>query len=172
MSLSAVRTFNADGKLTKRKTIPRHREGLFKKLLNWQLETIPLSIIARVHRWQASPEQTVPGLVKSIGKQTIQAWSEISAELERGRPVVLVLIRVRGFFGDLTKNHQVVAIGYKSYQHQQSTIHCLQIYDPNWPEETGELVFTLGPDEDRLNIHQRPRRRDQTVRGFFLNHKG
>jgi hypothetical protein len=170
MSLSAVRAFNTVQKLSRRKTIPRQGEGLFDKLLKWQIETVPPHIISKVHLWQSSLDQSLTGFTKSIGKRTKDEWPKIKAELDRKQPVVLTLIRVRGFFGNITKNHQVVAIGYKTYQN--SNVHSIQIYDPNWPEEKGEIVFTLGLRKNQINAHQRPRRPGHTVRGFFLNHKG
>ncbi len=170
MSLAAVRAFNTGQTLSRRRTIPRQRERLYDELLQGQIETIPGPVISKVHTWQSSQDFNVTGFGHSIGKRTKGEWPRIRAELERGRPVVLVLIRVRGFFGNITLNHQVVAHGYKAYENQQ--VFAIQIYDPNWPREAGEIVFSTVSSLDRIHAHQRPRRSGQTVRGFFLNHKG
>ncbi len=170
MSLAAVQAFNEGRGLSRRTTVPPQGSALFNNLLQLQIETIPSQIIAKVYDWQSSPDLSQRWTRHSIGYRTKREWSKIEASLNAGKPVVLLLIRVQGYFADISKNHQVVAIGYKVFD--QTNVRTIQIYDPNHPRGIGDLVVTWGLPRSRLNAHQLPVRPGQGLRGYFLNHEG
>ena len=87
-------------------------------------------------------------------------WPRVRARLECGEPVVLVLIRSRGW-RHLTTNHQVVAAAYEEDAAQQIT---LCVYDPNHPGQEPTLRFGLA-DSPLLDGQHSTGEMD---RGFFV----
>jgi len=87
---------------------------------------------------------------------TFSALQEIKNQIYRRRPVVLGIIRSRGY-SNPTKNHQVLVVGFE--EHMENTYTRLSIYDPNYSNshhfityfhnkkailhDTGELDFGL-----------------------------
>jgi hypothetical protein len=91
-----------------------------------------------------------------------RVWPQIRAQLSRGEPVVLVLIRSRGW-SHLTTNHQVVVVTCEEdVTAQQIT---LWLYDPNHPGQEPTLRFALG---DALLALHGLHSTGEVDRGFFV----
>jgi hypothetical protein len=120
--------------------------------------------------WQCRPSaskfvssvRVLPG-VSSL--MILEEWPRIRAELDRGMPVPLGLVKPYSFNPkDLNKNHQVLAYGY-SFDEATSAVE-LRVYDPNFPnDDTTTLRFDLNePDSSRHVTHSCE---GPTVRGIF-----
>lgn len=136
---------------------------LYKELLTRQITSM-VTILAKIYDWQSAPDITKWYRKHSVGFRTKKQWSLLKEELDKGRPVILILIRSAGYFANPTDNHQVIATGYEYH----STTGDLKIYtyDPNWPDTGTHLSFCFGLADDQI------RAQDSTgadLRGFFVN---
>ncbi len=69
-------------------------------------------------------------------------WPRIRAEIDRGRPSMVGLVRHTGLNPlSMTQSHQVLAYAYEV----AGDAVTLRIYDPNWPSRD-DVTITLGQD--------------------------
>lgn len=89
-------------------------------------------------------------------------WPRIRSEIDAGRLAMVGLIRQRTRNPvRLTKNHQVVAYGYRV----EPGLVTLRIYDPNYPDRDDvEARVHLGPGGTALRLESNP---DEPLLGFF-----
>ena len=84
-----------------------------------------------------------------------------------GRPTTIILIRAKGYFGNPTKYHQVLAVGYEFDPSRKDLI--IQVYDPNKLKETHTLSMNLGLPDGKLYCKDSSGSR---TRGFLVNPAG
>ena len=121
-------------------------------IVNAQFRTLDEKTVAKFLEWIASPDvgHTLDPH-HSIGYRMKEDWNNlIKPRLDRREPVVLGLIfdkharlvdlRAVGALHDLSKQHQILGIGYTM---SGSTVR-IRAYDPNYHDEVLELTFTLG----------------------------
>lgn len=90
-----------------------------------------------------------------------QEWPRLRAQMERGEPAVLVLMRSHGW-RHLTSNHQVVAVACEEDEAAQQAT--LWLYDPNYPGQTPTLRFDLAESPQFDGQHST----GETDRAFFV----
>jgi len=142
---------------------------LFWELIQRQTYTLyPLGLTRLMQfllaRDGSSGTETITGVRVSydgIVTLSVKEWPPLRAALDRGKPVIVCLVRSTGT-NDLNENHQVVAIGYRWAGGSHPTVF---IYDPNHPEEEQTLTFSL----DDKNSIQGIESDGKSMRGFFVN---
>jgi hypothetical protein len=92
---------------------------------------------AKYQLWMGLPDHSsFLGLAGVVWRTLGQEWPTIRADLDRGVPCPLGLIRARSWNPmDLGKNHQVLAYGYDLRADEGGVARSLDVfvYDPNWP---------------------------------------
>ncbi len=167
MSAGALHRFNAGQPIPNDANPPAQGTPLFDELLDRQKRSLPASVIQRIYDWQSAPDESHWNRKHSVGYLTKQEWPGLKAELDANRSTQLVLIRVEGYLANISKNHQVLAIGYE----WNPTTKDLTIYDcdPNDPGNTNRLTMNLGLSNSRLVAQDSTGKR---LRGFFVNPAG
>ena len=169
MCAGALNRFNNDVDVPVDTTPPEEGTLLYKELLHRQIRSLmdPTNIIDDIYDWQSAPDEGQPYRKHSVGYRTKKQWWKLKARLDEGKPTSLVLIRAEGYLGNLSDNHQVVAIGYR-YNPTTKDLS-ISVYDPNHPDQTHTLSMNLGLPRSRLSA------RDSTgnrLRGFLVNPNG
>jgi len=136
---------------------------LYTELLNRQIASMA-TIIPMIYDWQSAPDDAFWYRKKSIGYRTKKQWPLLKAKLDAGQPVLLILIRAAGYFGDLSENHQVVATGYQF--HPTTGDLKIHLYDPNWPDCCSCIELNCGLPNDQINARYSS---SENLRGFFVN---
>ncbi len=130
--------------------------GLFFYLWNRQLNSLSIGVVEKIIAWMLSDDQT---LADKVVRDEVPA---LRSGLDSGQPVVLCLIRVRGF-SNPTQNHQVTAIGYDlDSDTNRLTIY---LYDPNHPGEEPTLSLDLAQPGQSIGLAQST---GEPLRGFFV----
>lgn len=167
MCAAALNRYNHQSQIPPDTEIPASGTQLFDELLSRQIKSMPLELVARMYDWQSSPDAGNRWRKPSIGQRTKKEWPRLRNELDKGRPVIIVLIRANGYLDNPTKNHQVLAIGYE-YNPATKDLE-IQVYDPNIPDQVNHLEMSLGLPDGRLYFKDSSRRR---TRGFFVSQAG
>jgi hypothetical protein len=167
MCAAALNRFTNHLDITKDDQIPTQGTTLYDELLKRQLETIPPVTLANMYAFQGAPDQVDMLRKASIGQLTKKEWPKLKAELDKGNPTILVLVRAKGVFDNPSKNHQVLAIGYDF----NPTTKDLKIfeYDPNKPKEIHTLLMSLALPDGKLYLRDTAKR---GTRGFMVNDAG
>jgi len=166
MCAAALHRFKHNGEVPPDTRPPAQGTSLYAELLDRQIKTLlePNMLLDDIYDWQSAPDESYWYRKRSIGWRTKGEWWKLKDNLDKGKPSILVLIRVEGYFANPTSNHQVLAIGYD--YHPTSKDLQIQVYDPNEPDTTQSLFMNVGLPKGRL------RGKDSTgsaVRGFFVN---
>ncbi len=129
---------------------------LFAYLCDRQLDSLGIPILLKVIRWMVSDDHYI-GL-----HMTRYELPKLRRRLDKGEPVVLALIRVRGL-DDPTKNHQVLTTGYEYDPDTKQMV--LTLYDPNHPGKEPTLNMDLNRPGEGIQISQST---GEFLRGFFI----
>ena len=143
---------------------PPQGQPLFEELKERQIKTMHPSVLAKMYSFQSAPDQISLLRKSCIGQLTRREWPPLKVALDDDRPCILVLIRASGFFGNPTKNHQVVAFGYEFDPSTKDLV--IYEYDPNKPDQTQTLAMNLGLPDGRLYLKDSAWR---GTRGFFIS---
>jgi hypothetical protein len=136
-------------------------------------------LVRRLIAWAVRPIETTLGITGLRVLSDRQFKDRIAKRLEAGKPVPLLLIKT-DLAQALTKNHQVLAIGYRRCKKTAGMkAHWgIDIYDPNHPDEVHTLHYSsegraqtrridrsgaevIDPDDPRKN-------KVGSFRGFFV----
>ena len=137
---------------------------LFTRLVTRQADSFQRTrLIARLLEWSALPSSSAwwGFWMDSVGRRvTNWEWPLLRASLDGGRPRALCLMRSKRL-DQISRNHQVVAIGYTEDAGRIS----LSLYDPNHPGDTPTITFTTTSFLNRIEIVQST---GEPIVGFFV----
>ena len=146
---------------------PEDGTTLHEELGKRQIKAMSPEMLPKMFDWQSSPDVAAPMRKTSIAKRTVDEWPKLQRALDNGQPAILVLIRARGYFGNPTNNHQVLAIGYDfNPATKDLTVYT---YDPNQHDKTNTLKLNIGLPSGGLQLKDS---RSTRTRGFFVNPVG
>jgi hypothetical protein len=141
---------------------PLHEELMRRQIAAMSPEMLPV-----MYDWQSAPDVPTPMRKTSISKRTKNEWPKLQLMLDNMRPAILILIRSSGYFGNPTRNHQVLAVGYDFDPATRDLV--VHTYDPNKPNRPQTLELNLGLPDGKLYLKDSASR---TTRGFFVNPVG
>lgn len=167
MCATALNRFNKNEEIPDTKLIPEQGSDLYEELMDRQIKSMPPQVLIKMYKFQSAPDKIMSLRKPSIGMLTKKEWSKLKAHLDYGNPTILILIRAKGLYGNPTKNHQVLAIGYK-YDPTRKDLEIL-VYDPNKKKETHSLMMSLALPDGILHFRDSTGKR---TRGFFVNDAG
>jgi hypothetical protein len=167
MCAGALHRFLYRIQIPKITSAPEDGTALHEELMQRQLLSMSPEMLPTMFEWQSAPDYRTRMRKTSIAIRTKDEWPKIKMELDDGRPVILVLIRTRGYFGNPTKNHQVLIYGYEFNPASLDLV--LYTYDPAKPDHPQTLDLNLGLPEGKLFLKDSASR---TTRGFFVNPAG
>jgi hypothetical protein len=125
---------------------------------------------AKYELWMGLPDHSsFFGMAGVVWRMLAQEWPAVRADLDRGVPCPLGLVRTRSWNPkDLGKNHQVLAYGYDLTTAAGSVGGELRVfvYDPYWPgrDDVAIRVSLADPLESSTVAYVDG---DAPVRGFF-----
>ncbi len=164
MSLCALRSFNKGETMPTQRTPPRSGTPRFRELFLRQTETLLPRTWGRFLRWQIRPDRPPIGSRYCVGASTRGQWQKkLRPRLKKGKPTILGLIRSKGLRGDPSRNHQVLAIGYKFNSATKDL--AVSLYDPNHPGKTVEITMNFKDPAKGIRPKQST---GEKLRGFFV----
>ena len=164
MSLYALRKFNKGQAMPTERKPPVRGTPHFRELFRCQTETLLPTTWGRFLRWQIRPDRPPFGSIYSVGTSTRGQWErKLRRQLKKGKPTILGLIRSKGLKGDPSRNHQVLAIGYK--YNPTSKDLAVSLYDPNHPGKTVEITMNFKNPAKGIRPKQST---GEKLRGFFV----
>lgn len=156
MCYGALDYFYAGLLTPQQRTIPQPDTPLHSYLWKRQLDSLRPTVLVKIMEWMVRSDTDVAQL--TAGREFLK----LRRRLEKGQPVVLLLIRAGGL-ANPTLNHQVVARGYELDDlTQQALIH---VYDPNYPGEAPHISLSLANSSQGIDIHEST---GDPLRGFFV----
>jgi hypothetical protein len=166
MSWGALDRFSKRGEVPPDRRPPKRETDLFKELVTRQADSMQRSrMLTTCVKRQLMPtrrEWWRPWR-ETLGRITERAeWPKARAAMDNGVPATLCLIRAHGF-GDPSKHHQVLGIGYELDASQALTI---RLYDPNHPDKEPEIHARLGTKGSKLGLSQTT---EERLFGFFVS---
>ena len=165
MCAGALHRFNHKCSVPRQATTPRSGSPLYKELFQRQVDTLMGGVILKIYDWMRSPDLPHTFTPHSIRFRQKGEWKILRAYLDQGKPMILCLIREEGYLADITKNHQVLAIGYE-YDPTPRDLK-VEIYDPNDKKGSNYLILSLSGG--RLGAHQITSQGARiNFRGFFV----
>jgi len=156
MSFAALDFFYA------KRPVPSYTDGnalpqpFLSYLWERQLESLGLVVIPRLIDWMLHPDQE---LALRMARYEVP---KIRRQLDQGKPVALCLVRARGV-GDLTINHQVLAIGYDN--NDTTRQFTLFLCDPNYVGVQTSMSMNLAAPSKGVNLTQST---GEVTRGIFV----
>ena len=156
MCYSALDYFHNHQKIPGISNVSEINHLLFSYLWQRQLDSLQGKTLFKMAQWMTLEDERIASLVLE------EEVPKILALIRRKEPVVLVIIRVSGFFRSM-QNHQVVAVEYKHDLLSQSL--SLGLYDPNHPGVTPTISIGLNK-LDRIKHFQQST--GERIRGFFV----
>lgn len=163
MSAGALKLFKRNSPAPLDSNTPVEGTALFNELKDRQIRSLD-RIIDDIYEWQSSPDEGHWNRKHSVGSRTKKQWPILKEMLDADKPSMIVLIRVEGYTANMSKNHQILAIGYQFNPTTKDLI--IETYDPNEANETNTLSMNLGLPNSRLNASDSTGAR---LRGFFVN---
>lgn len=164
MCLHAKRLYRDGAPVPTDTKLPAKGSALYSALWRRQLQSLFPTTWARFIRWQARPDSPGRLPIGSIGHVTKKEWPKLRRMLDAGEPAVLGLVRIQSKNpARAGANHQVLCTGY-SFDPGPRHVR-LDLYDPNHPGRSVELVVDLGQPGHRIGISQST---GETLRGFFV----
>lgn len=155
MCFAALDLFYTNRALPLADAPPEDETPLYKYLLARQIDSLSFDTLANVIRWTLEDDLDV---AKWTARDEIP---QIMETLDKGRPAVLALIRVKK--GNPTGNHQVLAIDYALDEENKQFE--MTLYDPNHPGEEPKIFVDLS--DPKQGIHPR-QSTGEPLRGFFV----
>ncbi len=164
MAWAALDRFFGRGSVPAATAPPGPGDPLFSELVRRQADSMGgQALIGRCLSWQFTPDE-VPWWwfwTRGVRNMTVRReWPILKEMLDQGTPASLTLIRASGA-ADPSRNHQVVAIGYR----EEGASRQIYLYDPNHPRARPHLQLDLGANEDLQACSQSS---GEPLRGFFL----
>jgi hypothetical protein len=129
---------------------------LFRYLWNRQMDTLSTPVLERLLTWAIFDTRTLSRLV------TRDEVPKLMQRLDAKQPVILVLLRARGFLS-LTQNHQVLAVGY-DYDPTTKDLS-INLYDPNHPGQKPTLNMNLTYPGSGIKLSQST---GEPLRAFYV----
>ena len=132
---------------------PANGSPRFRALVRRQVQSLDwLRVPLRYLDLQALRPDPPSGLAAALHREPprvvaiLDEWPRIRAEIDRGHPSVVGLIRkASGSPWDLTRNHQVLAFAYGA----DDSLVTLRVYDPNHPRRDDvEIRAAISADRD------------------------
>lgn len=156
MAYAALDRFHAGVPIPAWSEVPEQGDALYAELYRRQRESLGDAVWWTVYRWQRMPDE-------DAGTRTAEEWKGVRRGLDAGVPQVICLIRVRGWAGNLSLNHQVVAYAYEV--DDESGRVRLRIYDPNHAgRDDVWIAFSPAAARGRIDGVQNT---GEPMRGFF-----
>jgi hypothetical protein len=129
---------------------------LFSSLWERQMDSLQSATLFKLAKWMVYADST---LAHRVAKEES---AHLRDQIDHGEPVVLALVRVRGF-NDPTQNHQVMAVAYKF---EPTTLGLeIHLYDPNYPGQTPKLSMNFSKPSQGIDLRQST---GEPLRGFFI----
>lgn len=162
MSWHALDRYYARNPVPATKKTPGQGSPIFNVLVARQVDSLRRwRLIARCVDWQKRPDAGSWWWRRGVGYLTQkQEWPKLRESIRRGYPASLCLIRSDR---NPAENHQVVAIGYR-HDDSDGSVE-IDTYDPNRPDRTSHIRFTVGQRKHRLDATED---RGRELRGFFV----
>jgi murein DD-endopeptidase MepM/ murein hydrolase activator NlpD len=129
---------------------------LYVYLCQRQLDSLSVPVLFKVFEWMLNEDTTL------AVRMSRYEMPKIYRSLEKGEPVVLALIRVKGL-DDPSHNHQVLATSY-DFDPVSKDLH-IDLYDPNHPGEQPSLSLNLTKPSQGLHLTQST---GEPLRAFFV----
>ena len=156
MSFSALDYFHKGTPVPEVSSVSELDTKIFGYLWDRQLDSLGISVLLKLFQWMLMEDTEI------AVRMARYELPKLRRSIDRDKPVVLALIRVKGL-SDPTKNHQVVASGY-SYNPESRQMQAA-IYDPNHPGDELFIYMDLVKPSKGINITQSS---GEELRGFFL----
>lgn len=134
---------------------PEDETRLYKYLRDRQIHSLSLDTLKNVFTWTLQDDLDV---AKWTAKNEVP---QLKASLDKGKPVVLALIRVEKSMP--TSNHQVLAVDYE--MHDDKKVLELTLYDPNHPGKVPKIFLDLSNTEQGIDPRQST---GEPLRGLFV----
>jgi len=162
MSWHALDRYYARNSVPVSKETPGAGTPIFNVLVTRQVDSLRRwRLITRCVDWQKRPDAGSWLWRRGVGYLTQkQEWPKLRDSIRNGYPASLCLIRSDR---NPAENHQVVAVGYR-YDDDAEAVE-IDTYDPNRPDRTSHIKFTLGLPKYQLGATED---RDRPLRGFFV----
>jgi murein DD-endopeptidase MepM/ murein hydrolase activator NlpD len=136
--------------------VKRIERKLFIYLCERQLDSLKIPTLLKVFDWMLMEDLT---LANRLSRYEIP---KLRRMLDKGEPVVLALIRVRGL-DDPTQNHQVLATGYEFDPVERK--YRVSLYDPNHPRKNPHISIDVSNPRSGIPLQQST---GEPLRGFFI----
>jgi hypothetical protein len=139
---------------------PEADTALLGELVDRQIDScLGAALVTKCLRWQSRSEHNRWWDPRATTwRLTRKEWLRTKQSIDHGDPASLTLIRTQR---DLSKNHQVLAVGYCEDASGKAVI---DLYDPNHPDDTPKIVIRLnGPEAGRAI-----QTTGEPLRGFFV----
>lgn len=156
MCFSALDYFNLGVIPPKIEEVSKIDRKLFIYLCERQLDSLKISTLLKVFDWMMMEDLK---LAANLSRYEIP---KLRRALDKGKPAVLALIRVRGG-DDPTQNHQVLATGYEYLPDVKK--YLISLYDPNHPRKEPYITVDFSNSNSGLKIEQST---GEFLRGFFV----
>jgi len=150
MSAGALHRFNHKCAVPTQSVTPASGSPLYEELLERQLVTLSDGVLGKIFEWTQAPDVPHTHTIESIRQRQKAEWPILQSYIDAGKPAILCLIRAEGYFADITKNHQVLALGYEYLPTTRDLK--VEIYDPN--DKYGSNFLSLSLSGGRLGAKQ------------------
>ncbi|MBN1274580.1 MAG: hypothetical protein JXB26_20145 [Candidatus Aminicenantes bacterium] len=91
------------------------------------------------------------GQIAHLDRVTKLQIATLRKSIDKGKPITMGLICVKGVTADSSKHHQVLATGYR-YETKSKDLR-IHIYDPNYPDKDDVyILLNLGMPNNFINI--------------------
>ncbi len=165
MSWASLDRFSQGEEIPPDRKVPERSTDLFNELVRRQADSMQRSrmlttcvqrqLLPTKREWWRPWRQTLGRITE------LNEWPKARASIDSGVPATLCLIRVHGF-GDPSKHHQVLALGYSVDGSQRLVI---KLYDPNHPDKEPEISARLGTKSHDFDLAQSS---GESLFGFFV----
>ena len=165
MSAGALHRYNHKCTVPTQTSTPDRGDPLYNELFQRQIDTLANGVVAKIYDWMRSPDLPHSHTPHSIRYRQKVEWPILKDYIDRGNPAILCLIREEGYLAEISKNHQVLAIGY-DYSPTPRDLK-VEVYDPNDKDGSNFLILSLSGG--RLGAHQINSSGTRiNFRGFFV----
>ncbi|MBN1233437.1 MAG: hypothetical protein JXA60_08810 [Candidatus Coatesbacteria bacterium] len=154
----ALKIFHEKRNIPDISSTPIEGEDLFNELFRMQIKSV-IKIVHKVYFWQISS-------YNKLDRKTLLEVKLLKNYLEKEEPVTLCLIKTNKFFGNITRNHQVIAYAMRQEEKSDNNTEIF-IYDPNYPCRD-DICINIVKTEKGLFI--KDMNKGERITGFFINH--
>lgn len=144
-------------------TVPLPGSALYKELFWRQMDSTSSWRWLKTVVWQNTFDKKLTRLTRE------QEWPKAKKSIDKGIPITLCLIQSRPIIGIPTRNHQVVAVGYRIDLTPAHKPIYLNIYDSNRPDKDMATLYMTKEGSNDSWKTQVPNTGDsKKLRGFFV----